>query len=98
MFAPTDEAFAKIPKEKLAALLKDKTALTQVLTYHVVPGKVMAAEVVKLSEADTLQGEPVKIHVEEGKVLVNNAEVIKTDIECTNGVVHVIDAVLMPPN
>jgi uncharacterized surface protein with fasciclin (FAS1) repeats len=98
VFAPTDEAFAKIPKEQLATLLKDKTALTQVLTYHVVPGKVMAANVVKLSEADTLQGEPVKIRVENGKVMVNNAEVIKTDIECTNGVIHVIDAVLMPPN
>lgn len=98
VFAPTDEAFAKIPKEKLAALLKDKAALAAVLTYHVMPGKVMAADVVKLTEADTVQGEPVKIVVEDGKVKVNNANVIKTDIECTNGVIHVIDAVLLPPN
>jgi uncharacterized surface protein with fasciclin (FAS1) repeats len=97
VFAPTNEAFAKIPKDKLAALLKDKDALTAVLTYHVVPGKVMAADVVKLTEADTLQGEPVKIRVADGKVSINDAEVTKTDIECTNGVIHVIDAVLMPP-
>jgi uncharacterized surface protein with fasciclin (FAS1) repeats len=97
VFAPTNEAFAKIPKEQLAALLKDKAALAGVLTYHVVPGKVMAADVVKLTEADTLQGAPVKIVVEEGKVKVNGATVIKTDIECTNGVIHVIDGVLLPP-
>jgi uncharacterized surface protein with fasciclin (FAS1) repeats len=97
VFAPTNEAFAKIPKSQLEALLKDKAALTQVLTYHVVPGKVMAADVVKLSQADTLQGEPVKIAVEDGKVMINGAEVIKTDVECTNGVIHVIDTVLMPP-
>jgi len=97
VFAPTDKAFAKIPSAELAALLKDKAALTGVLTYHVVPGKVTAAEVVKLTEADTLQGEPVKIAVKDGKVLINGAEVIKTDIECSNGVIHVIDAVLIPP-
>lgn len=97
VFAPTNEAFAKIPQAQLEALLKDKAALTQVLTYHVVPGKVMAADVVKLSQADTLQGEPVKIVVQDGKVMVNGAEVIKTDVECTNGVIHVIDTVLMPP-
>ena len=97
VFAPTDKAFAKIPSAELAALLKDKAALTGVLTYHVVPGKVTAAEVVKLTEADTLQGEPVKIAVKNGKVLINGAEVIKTDIECSNGVIHVIDAVLIPP-
>jgi uncharacterized surface protein with fasciclin (FAS1) repeats len=97
VFAPTNEAFAKIPKEQLAALWKDKAALAGVLTYHVVPGKVMAADVVKLTEADTLQGVPVKIVVEEGKVKVNGATVIKTDIECTNGVIHVIDGVLLPP-
>jgi uncharacterized surface protein with fasciclin (FAS1) repeats len=98
VFAPTDEAFAKIPQDKLQALLKDKAALAAVLTYHVVPGKVMAADVVKLSQADTVQGAPVKIVVEDGTVKVNNANVIKTDIECTNGVIHVIDAVLLPPN
>ena len=80
----------------MAALLKDKAALTSVLTYHVVPGEVMAADVVKLSNADTLQGTPVKIVVEEGEVKINDATVIKTDIECTNGVIHVIDGVLLP--
>jgi len=97
VFAPTNKAFAKIPQAQLEALLKDKAALTQVLTYHVVSGKVMAADVVKLSQAETLQGEPVKIAVIDGKVMINGAKVIKTDIECTNGVIHVIDTVLLPP-
>jgi uncharacterized surface protein with fasciclin (FAS1) repeats len=96
VFAPTNEAFAKVPKDKLAALLKDKEALTAVLTYHVVPGKVMAADVVKLTEADTLQGQPLKIEVNDGKVKVNGVNVVATDIECSNGVIHVIDGVLMP--
>lgn len=98
VFAPTDEAFAKIPKEKLEGLLKDKKALTGVLTYHVVAGKVMADDVVKVDSAKTVQGQPVKVKAEDGKVMVNNAQVIKTDIVCSNGVIHVIDAVLMPPS
>jgi uncharacterized surface protein with fasciclin (FAS1) repeats len=97
VFAPTNEAFAKVPKEQLAALLKDKAGLTAVLTYHVVPGKVMAADVVKLTEAETLQGQPLKIAVDGDKVTVNGVNVIKTDIECKNGVIHVIDGVLLPP-
>jgi len=97
VFAPTDEAFAAVPKEKLEALLKDKKALTSVLTYHVVPGKVMAANVVKLESAKTAQGEVLAINAKGGKVRVNEANVIKTDILCANGVIHVIDAVLMPP-
>lgn len=97
VFAPTDEAFAKIPEQQLKALLKDQEALKAVLTYHVVPGKVMAADVVELKSADTVQGEPVRIAVEDGTVMINNAKVIKTDIDCTNGVIHVIDTVLMPP-
>jgi uncharacterized surface protein with fasciclin (FAS1) repeats len=97
VFAPTNEAFSKVPKDQLDALLKDKDALTQVLTYHVVPGKVMAADVVKITEAETLQGQPLKIAVEEGKVTVNGVNVVKTDIDCTNGVIHVIDGVLLPP-
>lgn len=97
VFAPTDEAFAKVPKDKLHALLKDKKALTSVLTYHVVPGKVMAADVVKLESAKTAQGEPLTILVKEGKVTINGVNVIKTDIACKNGVIHVIDAVLLPP-
>ncbi len=97
VFAPTDEAFAKIPKEKLDALLKDKKALTAVLTYHVVPGKVLATDVVKLDSAKTAQGMSLKIVAKDDKVTINGVKVIKTDIVCKNGVIHVIDAVLMPP-
>jgi uncharacterized surface protein with fasciclin (FAS1) repeats len=96
VFAPTDEAFAKIPKETLAALLKDKKKLTAVLTYHVVPGKVMAADVVKLTSAKTVNGQSVKIAAGEGGVRVDGAKVLKTDIGCTNGVIHVIDTVILP--
>lgn len=98
VFAPTDEAFAKIPKDKIEALLKDKKALTNILTYHVVSGNVMAADVVKLTSAKTVQGQPVKIVVKDGKVTINGANVIKTDIVCGNGVIHVIDAVILPPS
>jgi uncharacterized surface protein with fasciclin (FAS1) repeats len=97
VFAPTDEAFAKVPTDKLNALLKDQKALTSVLTYHVVAGNVMAADVVKLSTAKTVQGKSVNITVKDGKVMVNGANVLKTDIVCSNGVIHVIDAVIMPP-
>jgi uncharacterized surface protein with fasciclin (FAS1) repeats len=97
VFAPTDRAFEKISKEQLEALLKDKKKLQGVLTYHVVAGKVMAADVVKLKSAKTVQGKPVKILVDEGKVTINGANVVKTDIECSNGVIHIIDAVLLPP-
>lgn len=97
VFAPTDEAFAAVPKEKLAALLADPKQLAAVLTYHVVPGEVLAADVVKLKTAKTAQGESVKIAASGGKVKINEAQVIKTDIRCSNGVIHVIDAVLLPP-
>jgi uncharacterized surface protein with fasciclin (FAS1) repeats len=96
VFAPTDAAFAKIPKADLDALLKDKKALTAILTYHVVAGKVMAADVVKLTQANTVQGSSVKITVTGGKVMVNNANVTATDIVASNGVIHVIDTVIMP--
>jgi uncharacterized surface protein with fasciclin (FAS1) repeats len=92
VFAPTDEAFAKLPKDTLDALLKDKAALGEVLKYHVVPGKVMAADVVKVSEAKTVQGQPVRFALK-----INDATVVKTDVECTNGVIHVIDSVILPP-
>jgi transforming growth factor-beta-induced protein len=95
VFAPTDEAFAKLPRGTLDALLKDKAKLTSILTYHVVPGKVMAADVVKLTEAKTVQGQSVKI-TSPGGVMVDNAKVIKTDVPATNGVTHVIDTVIMP--
>ena len=96
VFAPTDAAFAKIPKADLDALLSDKRALTEVLTYHVVSGKVMAADVVKLTQANTVEGSPVKIKVVDGKVMINNANVSATDIAASNGVIHVIDTVIMP--
>jgi uncharacterized surface protein with fasciclin (FAS1) repeats len=96
VFAPTDEAFAKIPEKDLSALLEDKEALTRVLTYHVVPGKVMAADVVKLKSADTVEGQSVSIDAGPSGVKVNDANVVKTDVMTTNGVIHVIDSVLMP--
>ena len=95
VFAPTDEAFAKIPKADLDALLKDKTKLTAVLTYHVVPGKVMAKDV-KAGQVKTVQGSNITISTSSGNVSVNNAKVVKTDIVADNGVIHVIDTVIMP--
>ena len=95
VFAPTDEAFAKIPKAALDALIADKAKLTKVLTYHVVAGKVMAADVMKLKEAKTVEGQMVKFDTSNG-VKVNDAKVIKADVEASNGVIHVIDTVLMP--
>jgi uncharacterized surface protein with fasciclin (FAS1) repeats len=98
LFAPTDAAFAKLPEGTLADLLKpeNKAKLAGILTYHVVPGKVMAKDVVKLSEAKTAQGSNVKIEVTNGSVMVDNAKVVKTDISCKNGVIHVIDTVVLP--
>jgi uncharacterized surface protein with fasciclin (FAS1) repeats len=94
VFAPTDEAFAKIPKADLDALLKDKAKLTAVLTYHVVAGKVMAADV-KAGKVKTVQGSEITVSTSMG-VTVNNAKVTKTDIVADNGVIHVIDTVIMP--
>ena len=98
VFAPTDAAFAKLPEGTVATLLKpeNKDKLVAILTYHVVPGKVMAADVVKLSEAKTVQGKAAKIKVVGGTVMVDGAKVVKTDIPCSNGVIHVIDAVILP--
>ncbi|WP_462328436.1 fasciclin domain-containing protein [Thiohalocapsa halophila] len=95
VFAPTDEAFAKIPEDQLEALLADKEALTAVLTYHVVPGKVMAADVVELDSAETVQGGSIAIDTTDG-VKVDGAKVVTTDIAASNGVIHVIDRVIMP--
>ena len=94
VFAPTDEAFAKIPKADLDALLKDKAKLTAVLTYHVVPGKVMAADV-KAGMVKTVQGSALTVSTTSG-VMVDNAKVVKTDIVADNGVIHVIDSVVLP--
>jgi uncharacterized surface protein with fasciclin (FAS1) repeats len=98
VFAPTDEAFAKLPAGTLESLLKpeNKAKLAGILTYHVVPGKVMAADVVKLTSAKTVNGQSVKVAVNGGKVTVNGANVVKTDIAASNGVIHVIDAVMLP--
>lgn len=95
VFAPTDEAFAKVSSDTLDALLKDKEALRKVLTYHVVPGKVTATDVVKLDKAETVQGQSVQISAIDG-VMIDDARVTETDIMASNGVIHVIDTVLMP--
>lgn len=94
VFAPTDEAFAKIPKADLDALLKDKAKLSAVLTYHVVAGKVMAADV-KAGKVKTVQGSDLTVTTS-GGVMVDKAKVVKTDIVADNGVIHVIDSVIMP--
>lgn len=99
VFAPTDEAFAKLPAGTVEMLLKpeNKDKLVAVLTYHVVPGKVMAADVVKLKEAKTVNGAPVAIMVNGDTVMINDATVIKADVDASNGVIHVIDKVILPP-
>ena len=94
VFAPTDEAFAKVPKADLDKLLADKAKLTAVLTYHVVPGKVMAKDV-KAGKVKTVQGSDITVATA-GGVMVDNAKVVKTDIVTDNGVIHVIDTVIMP--
>lgn len=98
VFAPTDEAFAKLPAGTLEDLLKpeNKGKLQAILTYHVVPGKVLAADVVKLDSAKTVQGENVMIKVADNNVMIDNAKVVKADIETSNGVIHVIDTVILP--
>ena len=98
VFAPTDEAFAKLPPGTLENLLKpeNKDQLRKILTYHVVPGRVTAKDVVKLDSAKTLEGGSLTIHAGDGGVMVNNAHVTKTDIAASNGVIHVIDTVLLP--
>ena len=95
VFAPTDAAFAKIPKADLDALLKDKAKLTAVLTYHVVPGRVLAKDV-KAGPVKTVQGSSLTVKTDGGKVTVDNATVTQTDIVASNGVIHVIDSVLLP--
>lgn len=97
VFAPTDAAFAKLPAGTVEALLADKEALTRVLTYHVVAGKVMAADVGGMSSAATLAGITAPIEVRMGKVYVGGAEVSTTDVAASNGVIHIIDSVMLPP-
>jgi uncharacterized surface protein with fasciclin (FAS1) repeats len=95
VFAPTDDAFAKLPADQLKAILADKELLTSILTYHVVAGKVMAADVVKLESATSLQGSQLAISTTDG-VKINDANVTETDIKTSNGVIHIIDTVLVP--
>ena len=97
VFAPTDAAFAKVPKATLTALAKDKAKLKAVLLYHVAKGKVTSGQVVKLKSVKTLQGSAVAIKVAGGKVYVGGAQVIKPDVMASNGIIHVIDRVLIPP-
>jgi uncharacterized surface protein with fasciclin (FAS1) repeats len=99
VFAPTDEAFAKLPAGTVENLLKpeNKAKLTAILTYHVVPGAVNAEQVTKLNEAKTVNGAMVKVSTEAGKVMINGATVVKADIVASNGVIHVIDKVILPP-
>ena len=98
VFAPTDEAFAKLPAGTVDELLKpeNKSKLVAILTYHVVPGRVMAKDVVKLHEAKTVNGQELTVKTDMGSVMVDNATVVITDILCTNGVIHVIDTVVLP--
>ncbi len=97
VFAPTDAAFAKVPRQTLDALLADKAKLKAVLLYHVVSGKVVAADVVKLSSARTLEGKRVRIKVAGTNVFVNTAKVTKPNVMASNGVIHVVNRVLIPP-
>ena len=98
VFAPTDEAFAKLPAGTLESLLKDPEGLKQILLYHVVSGKVTADQVVGLTSADSVAGPAIAIAVKDGKVILNDsATVVTTDIETKNGVIHVIDQVILPP-
>jgi uncharacterized surface protein with fasciclin (FAS1) repeats len=98
VFAPTDEAFAKLPASTLQDLLKpeNKKKLQRILTYHVVPGRVLASDVVKLSSSKAVSGDTIHVEAKDGAVKVDEANVIKTDIEASNGVIHVIDAVILP--
>ena len=98
VFAPSDDAFAKLPAGTLEDLLKpeNKDKLAAILTYHVVSGKVMAKDVMTMKEAKTVNGESVMISMDANTVMVDNAKVVQADIECTNGVIHVIDTVILP--
>jgi len=98
VFAPTDEAFARLPAGTVESLLKpaNKDKLVAILTYHVVPGRVMAAEVVDLDSAPTVNGKAARVRVTEGTVMIDDAKVTATDIEASNGVIHVIDSVIIP--
>jgi uncharacterized surface protein with fasciclin (FAS1) repeats len=96
IFAPNDNAFAKLPSATLQTVLKDKTKLSGILTYHVVSGKIMAKDLKDQSQQKTVQGSNLTIALKDDSVMANDAKVVKADIECSNGVIHIIDTVLMP--
>jgi uncharacterized surface protein with fasciclin (FAS1) repeats len=97
VFAPTDAAFARVPKDTLAALGANKAKLKAVLLYHIVKGKVTAAQAAKLTSATTLEGQALRIRAANGSLSINGAKVLKADVRASNGVIHVIDKVLLPP-
>lgn len=96
VFAPTDEAFAALPEGTVEALLEDKDKLASILTYHVAGGKLTADKVTSVDKLETLQGESATLTMADDKVMIDNAQIVMTDIECSNGVIHVIDAVILP--
>lgn len=98
VFAPTDEAFAKLPEGTVESLLEpeNREKLIAILTYHVVPGRLMAGDVTSRSSLETVQGDGLTVHTEDGRVMVGEARVLKTDVAATNGVIHIIDTVLLP--
>jgi len=97
VFAPTDEAFAKLPEGTVESLLQDREKLRAILTYHVVAGEVTSGQVVELDEAETVNGKKVNIATRDGQVRINDARVVQADVQASNGVIHVIDSVLLPP-
>jgi uncharacterized surface protein with fasciclin (FAS1) repeats len=97
VFAPTNDAFAKIPEDQLDAILADREQLTKILTYHVVPGRILAADLQPSQKVATVQGQEVEITVTDGTATINGANIVTTDIEASNGVIHVIDTVILPP-
>jgi len=98
VFAPTDAAFEKLPAGTVESLLANPEQLAAILTYHVVPGKVMASQVVNISEATTVNGAKINVRVVDGKVMINDATVTTADVGASNGVIHVIDTVILPPS
>jgi uncharacterized surface protein with fasciclin (FAS1) repeats len=97
VFAPTDDAFKKLPEGALESFLKDKEALKNILLYHVVSGNISSADVVKLDKAKTLNGSDIKVKAVDGKVMINDSQVTGADVQASNGIIHVIDKVLLPP-
>jgi uncharacterized surface protein with fasciclin (FAS1) repeats len=98
VFAPSDQAFARLPEGTLESLLKDKTRLKAVLSYHIVPARISSAEMAKLESTKTLDGRNLSVSTSDGQVVINKAKLVRPDIKCANGIIHVIDAVCLPPS